>query len=122
MKIPFLKKKPIGPTAHGISDYGFAAVSGIVPTLLGLNKPARYSALALTAVLLGYTMTTDYKPAVTRKIPFKKHRLFDIGNLAALLVVPALAGGMKEPKARRFFGGLVAMGIVNVLLTDWDAG
>lgn len=115
-------KKPLGPTAHGLSDYGFAAVTGVVPLLLGLNKPARYSALGLTALLLGYSLATDYKPALTRRIPFKTHRLLDIGNLTALLVVPTLVGGMKERKARRFFGAVVALGIVDVLLTDWDAG
>ena len=44
----------------------------------------------------------------------------DIANLAGFVVLPHLTGAAKQPKARRFFAGILLAGIVHVLLTDYQ--
>ncbi len=114
-------KKLLSPKAHGVSDYGFAAVTAAAPFLMGFSKKARNLSLAMTGALLGYNLLTDHGVGAVRAIPFRKHARFDIANLAGLLLLPTLTGAASDKKAARFFYATCAAGVVNMLLTDWSA-
>lgn len=113
-------KKPIGRTTHGILDYGFAALLFAAPFLLKLSPKAKKLALGLGASVAGYSAATDYPVGVKGLLSFKQHRTVDIGNLAGMATLPLVMGLAKEKKAAGLFGALLAIGIVNVLLTDWE--
>lgn len=114
-------KKPLPPKLHGLSDYGFAAVTAATPFLMSFSRKARNLSLALTGGLLSYNLLTDHGVGAMRVIPFRKHAGLDIANLAALLLLPSLTGAAKDRKAARFFYTVCAAGVVNMLLTDWNA-
>lgn len=113
-------KKLLSPKMHGVSDYGFAAVTAAAPFVMGFSKRARNLSLAMTGALLGYNLLTDHGAGVARVIPFRKHAAFDIANLAGLLLLPSLTGAAKDKKASRFFYATCVAGVVNKLLTDWE--
>lgn len=114
-------KKLLSPKRHGLSDYGFAAFTLAAPFVMGFSTKARNLSLALTGALLGYNLLTDHGVGAAKLIPFRKHAIFDIANLAGLLLLPSVTGAAGDKKATRFFYATCAAGVANMLLTDWDA-
>ncbi len=113
-------QKPISPKVHSMIDYGFASVLMAAPSLLKLRGAARALSYIFSTGVASYSGLTDQPLAVSRKIPFRTHKTIDAGNLAAILLLPAITGVMKQKKARNFFLAMFAAGLTTVLLTDWD--
>jgi hypothetical protein len=113
--------KPIGPTAHGLIDYAFVTLQALAPTLFDLREPARSIAygFALSQGLLN--MLTDHPVGVKRVVPLRVHGQLEVPFVPALLVVPLLAGALKQRNARRYFLSFFAIAATNFVLTDYNA-
>ena len=113
--------KPISPTAHGAIDYSSVGLMLLGPSLLGLKGAARGLSLFYGATYAVVSALTDYKLGVKRLIPFRAHGLTEISSAPLLLLLPWALGAFKQPKARTFFGMLLATVVTVYALTDWDA-
>jgi hypothetical protein len=113
-------KKPIGPKAHGILDYGFTAVLLLAPLLLKFKRPAKRFAYGEAAKTLLFNGLSKTGVGIQPVIPFNPaHKALDIITLAGFLVLPRITGASRQPAAKRFFQGILAAGIIHVLLTDY---
>jgi hypothetical protein len=117
-----MSNQPITPKAHGLIDYGFAALQWLAPELLGFdNKIIKlYKVLGLN--LLAYNSVTDHPVAAKPLISYHTHHQIDTANVAMLALLTAYKGIRKNKRVLAFHVGFVALGAINVLLTDWKAG
>lgn len=116
-----MNRKPIGPTAHGVLDYGLVAAQLAAPSLLDLDHRARTVTYGFAATLAALNALTDTPVGVRRVVTLSLHGRLETPLLPALLLVPWLAGAMREPTARRWFVGFFCAAAANYLLTDYDA-
>jgi hypothetical protein len=114
-----MKRKPISPAIHGLVDYGFALALATVPGLIGCNKKtvALYRGIALEVFLYG--AATKHPLALIPMIPMKVHKIIDIANLSSLTLFTGYKGVRRNPRAKAFNMGMVALGLTSVLLTQW---
>jgi hypothetical protein len=114
-------KKPISPTTHSLIDYGMATLLSLAPTLLNLRGPAKRLSYAFGGEVAGLNAMTANRVGLTPTIPFRTgHRYADLGNLAAMAILPIVTGAVKHKKARWFFLGVLVAAAATALLTDWD--
>ena len=114
-------KKPIGPTAHGVLDYGFATMIALAPSLFNLRCSARtlcYGFAANTAITNGLT---DHGVGLKPLIPLRVHGQLEVPIVPALLLLPWATGAFKQRNARRFFVWYFLAALANFLLTDYNA-
>ncbi len=116
-----MNKKPIGPTLHGLIDYGFAALEFAAPTLFNLQGVARTVCYGFGANTLVTNALTKHSVGLVKVIPLRLHGKAEVPILPVLLLVPWLTGAMKQPNARRYFLAFFVMATTNLLLTDYDA-
>jgi len=116
-----MERKLLGPAGHTGLDVSFAAMSLLAPTALNLKGSARTLCYAFGGATTLLTAFTDQPYAIQRAIPFKVHGAIDAAYAPALLLLPALTGDLKKPKARNLFLGLCAMAITSFLITDYKA-
>ncbi len=119
---PTALPKPIGPTAHGLIDYGYTALQALAPGLFGFKGAARtlcYGFAATQGIVSGLT---DYPLGVKRIIPFRLHGKLETPVIAALVLLPWLAGALKKKKSRRYFWSVFAVSLTAYLLTDYRRG
>jgi hypothetical protein len=116
-----MNKRPITPKMHGLIDYGFAAAQLVAPEVLGFNKKAKTLYRLFSAHLFTYSALTDYPMGIKPVLSYKAHHKIDIGNVAVLAAVTLYDGIKKDKRALPFHIGMVALAMVNVLLTDWKA-
>jgi hypothetical protein len=71
---------------HGVVDYAIAAVLLLSPWILPYpDNPTKMIALLSGAIVLFYSVITDYPPGLLRFVPFPIHRAADLfagGGLA----------------------------------------
>lgn len=116
-----MNAKPIGPTAHGLIDYGFVALQALAPTLFGLRGPARTLCYALAGQQLVLNALTDHPVGLRPVVPLRVHGQLETPLLPALLVLPWVTGALRQRNARRYFVSFFALALTNYLLTDYRA-
>ncbi|OON69712.1 hypothetical protein [Hymenobacter sp. CRA2] len=116
-----MKAKPIGPTAHGIIDYGFVALQALAPTLFHLRGPARRLCYAFAGAQGVLNALTDHPVGLKRVVPLRVHGQLETPFVPALLLLPWATGALKQRNARRYFVSFFAVALANYLLTDYRA-
>ena len=111
--------RKISPAIHGVADYGFALLSLTVPTLLGASKKTKklYVLIALEVFLYG--ALTKHKYAIKGLISPNLHNKIDLSNLIGLALLSANKQIRRDKNIFVFNLALVALGLANVLVTDW---
>jgi hypothetical protein len=114
-----MRRKPISPEVHSLIDYAFGIALMTVPALLTADKKTvlLYCAMAMQILLYGGLTKQPYtlKPI----IPLASHRKIDIGNLAGLSLLTGLPGIHKRKGLLGFHIGMTALGLLNVVFTNW---
>src|SRR4051812_41436211 len=95
--------KPIDPSTHAALDYGLSMMQVVGPKVLGLNAPAKAISSMFGALFGASIAITDTPLGVKRILPFNVHGAMDLPSIAAMAVVPWLAGAMDSARARTFF-------------------
>jgi len=116
-----MKRKPIGPTAHGAIDYGFVTLQTLAPTLFGLKGPAKTLCYTFAAAQGVINTFSDHPLGVKGLIPFRVHGQLETPFVPALLVLPWVTGAFRQRNARRYFFAFFGVALVNYLLTDYNA-
>ncbi len=114
-----MDNKPISPKAHGMIDYGFLGMMLAAPSLLKFQGPAKTLPYLFGGVQGLLNAFTDQPFAIKRVVPFPLHGKIDKWSSPVLVALPLLTGAWKQPKARAFFGGSLALLVTTYLLTDW---
>ena len=110
----------MSPSAHGIADYAFGLAALTVPALLGANKKTTQLYGAIGVEVLLYGALTNYRFAIKRLLPLHIHRNIDVVNLAGIALLGACEQIKTDKKIFRFNLALLGVGLVSVLLTDWN--
>lgn len=116
-----MNPKPIGPTAHGLIDYGFVALQALAPTLFNLRGPARTLCYAFAGQQLLLNALTDHPVGLKPLVPLRVHGQLETPLLPALLALPWATGALRQRNARRYFVSFFALALTNYLLTDYRA-
>ena len=116
-----MNKQPIGPTGHTGLDLGFAAASLLAPSVLNLKGSARTLCYVFGGSTLLLSAITAQPYAVKPVVPFKIHGAIDAGYIPSVLLLPALTGALKKPKATGVFVSLFALALGSFLLTNYKA-
>jgi len=79
---------------HGFADYAVGLLLIVAPYLFGFadGGPAQWVPMALGAILIGYSLLTDYELGAVHLIPMPVHLGLDIGGGALLFFSPWLFG------------------------------
>ena len=117
-----MNTKPFTPKIHGFNDYLYGAILLVVPPLLGLNKKAQRLYRVLGVEVMGYNAITDQPLGLTPMIDYNTtHFTIDCANVAAMALTTLYKPIKKDKRALAFNLTMVALAVVNVALTDWDA-
>ena len=116
---PPMNAKPIGPRTHGAIDYVFAAANSLAPTLFNFRGRARALSYAFASSQGLLNAFTDQPLAVRRVVPFSLHGRLETFFVPALVVLPWLAGALKQRAARRYFLAFFGIALTHYLLTDY---
>ncbi|MFB9990440.1 hypothetical protein ACFFLM_00335 [Deinococcus oregonensis] len=111
--------KPIGPTAHGIIDYGAVLLLVLAPFLLNLERTPSQILYLLAGILGILTMMTAFRPGLLKLIPFPVHGGFDLVTSVIVAALPWILGFSDQTTARNLFLCITAMLVGVWLLTDW---
>lgn len=114
-------KRPIKATAHGAIDYGFLAAQLAGPSLLGLRGPARTLPAVFGVTQGTINALTDTPVGVKPVMSLRTHGWLEAASGPLFAFLPWYTGALKDPKAKGFFGGLLAALAVVYTLTDWHA-
>ena len=114
-------RKPFGAGAHCAIDYGFVAFLLLTPRFFHLSDKARAISYGFGAAAGILTACTDQPYGVMRLVPFRVHGLIDTPFVPTLVLLPWIAGALKQRNARRFFLSFCAAALTNYLLTDYTA-
>ena len=116
-----MSNKPIGPTAHGVIDYGFVTLQTLAPSLFGLKGSARVLCCVFAGTQGVINVLTDHPVGLKRVVPLRIHGALETPFVPALLVLPMLTGAFKQRNARRYFLSFFGVALANYLLTDYRA-
>jgi hypothetical protein len=116
-----MNQKPIGPTAHGVIDYGFVATLLLAPTLFGLKGAARTICYFFAAMTGLTNALTEHGVGIKPLISLRAHGKIETPYVPILLLLPWAAGTFKQRNALRFFVGFFVTALTNHLLTDYNA-
>jgi hypothetical protein len=112
--------KPLTPDMHGLADYAFAVAAATVPTLLDADKKViRIYQIVAGGVFL-YGGLSKHRYALKPVIPMDAHRKIDLANLTGIALLSSYKKIRKDNKSLAFNLALLGIGIVNVMLTDWN--
>ncbi len=115
-------KKPFGPEAHCLIDYGFVALQTLLPAVLGLSPKTTRRSQMMGLGVLAYSVLTRSPVAVKPLIPFRVHKWIDVSTLTLLALTTAAPDVRTDRKAIAFNLGLLALGATAVGLTNWEKG
>ena len=116
-----MKKKPIGPTAHGAIDYGFVTLQTLAPSLFNLKGTARTLCYAFAGTQGIINTFTDHPLGLKPLIPLRVHGQLETPFVPALILLPWVTGALKQRNARIYFLSFFGIALANYLLTDYDA-
>jgi hypothetical protein len=113
--------KVISPQAHAVLDYTVATTF----FAMGFRMLSRHRRAAILAMLnggmvLGVSLLTDYPGGVWRRIPFRRHRTFDVAQATLAGLGPALFGFAGDQEAQ-FFHAQATSEIGVIAATDWES-
>jgi len=114
-----MKKKPISPGMHGLIDYAFGLALMTVPSLLSADRKTKFYYNLMGTQTLLYGSLTKQPYALAPLIPLPIHKKIDIGNLVGLAMFTGCSGILKRRSMLTFHLGMTALGLVNVLITNW---
>ena len=117
-----MEQKPVSPKVHGIMDYAVSGMQLLVPQLLNINPAAKLTYGLLSAGVLANNALSDTPVGVKRNISMKQHKNVDTGLLLGQLALLALPFIRKDKKALALGAGLLALTLVQFLLTDYKSG
>jgi hypothetical protein len=112
---------PSAPRRMGPSDYAFATLNTVAPTLFGLTGPAKAICYSFAASQGLLNALTDHPLAVKKVVPLRMHGKLETPYVPAILLLPLLTGAFKQCNARLYFGTFLAMAVTNYILTDYNA-
>ena len=112
-------QKPVKPLTHGIIDYVFSGVLLAVPSILGMSRGAATTYRVLAAPFLTVDALTDTPAGIRGLLPFRKHKMLDLGFLAGLSLLTFSKFIRKDKRVLRFHLGFLALAAGNYLLTDY---
>jgi len=105
------------PSIHGILDYVAAFVLLLAPTLLKLNETSPFAywlSVVAGAVLVLYSLLTDYEFSIGKVIPFRVHLGLDFSAGIVFVVWPFIFGFTGIAMAYYIVMGLGIMLVVAV--------
>ena len=114
-----MPRRPIGPKAHGLIDYGFLAMGLLAPTLFGLKGSAKALSYGFAASQ-GLLNTLTDTPVGLKIVPLRTHGELETPFVPSILLLPLLTGAMKQRNARLYFGAFFAIAAANYVLTDFN--
>jgi hypothetical protein len=117
-----MNNKPVTPAMHGIIDYVFSGIQLAAPPLLGLNKTAAGTYMALGAGFLAVNALTDTPVAIKPVLSFETHQKADTGFLAGLALLTAPRFIRNDKRALVFHFSFLAVAVTHYILTDYKAG
>ena len=113
--------KVISPTAHGVIDYGHAALFFTVGLFCSRsNKRAACAAFTTSAFILAQSLLTDYRFGLKPAISFETHGKMDSAFAASSWMIPAFFGFKGTAAAKIFEMNSLAEGAI-VGMTDWNS-
>jgi hypothetical protein len=113
--------KVVGPTAHGVIDYGHSAFFlGLGLLTWRSNRRAAWAAFTTSGFILVQSLTTDYRFGAKPLISFETHGKMDAVFAATSWMVPLLFGFKGTTAAKVFEANSLAESSV-VGFTDWDS-
>ncbi|RDC62692.1 hypothetical protein [Adhaeribacter pallidiroseus] len=115
-----MNNKPIGPTAHGLIDYGFVTLQTLAPSLFNFKGSAKTLCYAFAGTQGILNIFTNHPVAVKRLVPFKVHGQIETPFLPALIALPLLTGALKQRYAQAYFFTFFGVALANYLLTDYQ--
>ena len=109
------KRGPIPPFAHGVLDYGLAALLIAAPFLFAFDSDTAtaVSIVAGVAVLMLGAFTA-WTTGIVKSIPPVAHAMLDYPLAALLIAAPFLFGFTDDGAATAFF---IVVGVAGLLLT-----
>lgn len=107
-------KKPVSRKVHGAADYTYAALTAILPELVGFEEEEKAELLCriISGGTLAYTLLTRAEWGLIKVIPFKAHLITDFTAGIFTLGAPWLFKFSKNKKARNAF---LAIGLTSVI-------
>ena len=104
---------------HGLTDYAFGLALMTVPALINADrKTVKYYQMMAAQIFL-YSAVTKQPYALAPLIPLPILKKIDIGNLVGLTLFAANPGVHRRKNLLAFHIGMTALGLINVLLTNW---
>lgn len=116
---PLYMKAYIPKWFHGLIDYAYVPLVWAAPRLLNFKeeRTADKTCKAISAAVLGYTLTTDAPWSPVKALPYKKHLLLDEGLSVAAVAAPFVFGFQKNERARNTLIGIGLLGLVVTVLS-----
>ncbi len=112
---------PISPTLHGALDYMTWATLIALPRALRLKGTPARAFVGAGASHVAYSLVTDYRLGVLKRVPMRAHLALDAAGAVALAVSPwALGGARRGPRhwLPQVVAGAYELGAV--VMTDPD--
>lgn len=116
-----MTSRPIGPTAHGAIDYAFTTFNTLAPSLFGLRGPAREICYGFAASQGLLNALTNHPLGLKKVVPLRIHGELETPYVPAILLLPWVAGALKQRNARRYSSTFFAIAATNYLLSDYNA-
>lgn len=113
--------KPIKPNAHVATDYLLGTLAFVAPGALGLGIVARTLSYVFGAAMIGNAAMTDTPLGVRRALTFRQHGDMDKPLVPSMVLLPYMAGAMRDPRARTYFSLFAAAALAQYLMTDYKA-
>ena len=113
--------QPIKATAHGVIDYGVAALMTTAPSILGLDRRACAMGWGFGGMVGVLNALTDHRVALRRLIPLRIHGWIDLASIPVYAGLPPASGALRDRRTRiAWAAGLALLGATAVL-TDYEA-
>jgi hypothetical protein len=110
-----LRTGPVPPFAHGVLEYGAAALLLAAPFVFGFDADAATAASIVAGLgVLVLTATTASSTGLARVIPLSLHPVLDLVLVAFLVASPFIFGFSDEGTPTAFF---IVLGVWHLLLT-----
>jgi hypothetical protein len=114
-----MENGPISPKWHSIIDYALIGGLLVLPTVLKMNKSAKYIYAAQAMVLLPYVALTKQPLAVKGLIPLQLHRKIDPFNVAQFALQTLFKPFRNTKKELIFNVAFTVVAGLSVALTNW---
>ena len=110
-----MKIKGITRDPHGLTDFSYIPLVLMAPTLAGFEANTKAAAICRTfgITVLGYSLFTDAKWGIVKRIPYKTHAALDLSSGILAFAVTVLPQISKSRAAKKTF---LAMGVTGLVV------